>query len=453
MIKGSLEAIAAGKKAADTKSRKTYDTPEKNTFRREFISLLDTNGITLALESSQGLFVKAMPNAKFYLFEFDKITYKILVAANYHNVIEIFNSDIVASRQLKSVKFKQAFFDFCNSFDSNVERIALLKPIIDNMQHVGFTFSQRGTRAETQTYAIKIVTQLQQMFPTFDCIGSKVYNDTSTMIGIIFKNKKPWVFDNIEINNVAPKIFNDCMTTDERIATIRLWMENYSFDKWGCSLAGEFGKGKKKWLSDGKTYYDEPDVQVAAGCALQAKKVNIVGRGMADEQHFVEMLSVLPEEVNREIAILHRQACIHNPKYEFKLSIPEFIVTHIINRGDRTGDFPNLGLLVSVTKLSPLFKKNLITLVGEQIEDTLNAIDKETSNLETKRKELDKNILNFQTEKAECFKKYENNQCPEFCTKVTATVRNIERQRVMAASVFAKEIEEIRRVVGLGDLP
>jgi len=447
LVKGSNKAHLAGVKSAETKRlKKNYDAPQKNKFRTDIASIFNSKGVTLALESHEGLFVRAMPKAKHYLFEFDKKTYEMLVAANHPNVVAVFNSDVVAARQLRNIAFDQGFFDFCNSFDSNIERLSELKPLINTMLHVAFAFSHRGgTKTEHQTYATRILLSLQEMFPTFDVIKCKVYSDTSTMIGVVLKNKKPWV-DKKKWNTKAPEPTVDQFDMDtykQPISAIRMWMDSYAYEHWGCSLKGIFKPGCGSMFVAPQFHKTGCNIQVNGSI----NKPYCVSANSEADAHFKELLDALPEDINNLIIKIHSAWCgesshggIGAKQYNFHMSIPLFILKYII-----ADNYRWTPIIFSYPLVSKEYRAYLDGIFGEQYIVVAKKLEEQQNTLDEERRKLDKERATFSDEKSKCYVNYKSGTCPSFCKKVKEAIADIEKQRTKAESAFLIAISELKR--------
>ena len=245
--KGSDKAMQAAKKAIATKIErglikpdkcekvKNYDMPKKNEFRNRVVSKFkkDKGTLTLSLESWQLKFVDALPLCRHIIFEHDGETYKKLIESNRKNM-EVYFADVTAARLLPPhYRFEQAFLDFCNSMESNLEKVEELAGVLNWCDVIAFEFSVRdggksSKKSEINNYMGRACSEINRLFWAYDIISAEVYSDTSPMIGIIIKRRGDALYNNfgrqIEKNDY------------EKAFYIRLWAEEYSQKKWGIGI-------------------------------------------------------------------------------------------------------------------------------------------------------------------------------------------------------------------------
>jgi len=452
--KGSQKALAAGKKAALTKS-KNYNAPGKNKFRDEVVSNFDPHGITLALESAQGLFVKALPKAMFYLFECDDHVYSSLIEMNRPNVVAVFNSDISAARLLQDIPFKQGFFDFCNSLDGNIDCIDALYPLVNRMDVVAFTFSQRSgkvIKTEDREYAVRINNVLSERFPEFKIVSCRVYNDTSTMVGVILKKKTPWCGEIKPIEADRDKIAQCEVYTKqgEIISIIRNWMEGYAMAHWNCPLLGELsdenvGGNGVRILGVCKPLY-----LVKVGCNIQISGTerNYMFKAACRlaEERFSELLQALPWDMREAIITLHRNYLNDYVNWENCLSLQGFILKYIID--DRAYRNQYEVRLESFPEASDAYKKYILIQTNNEMRLSSKIIESAIEELSKERKIFEETKLQWEERRANCEKLNAAGDCPEFCSIVRKATQAIEKQHRKECDAFKiaiKAIAEIER--------
>lgn len=455
-VKGSRQAIDAAKKAAATRLSKNYDAPKKNKFRDEVISAFDPVGTTLALESAQGLFVKAMPEARIYLFESDRATYTALIEANYPNVISVFNSDVSAARMLHEIPFKQGFFDFCNSLDGNIDRIRGLIPIINQMDTVAFTFSQRGTgRAITtrdREYAVHINAMVTKEMPSFDITSCRVYKDTSTMVGVILKRKVKWYGHVFPVGNHADYNIKplDAFEKTEVIGIVRNWMEGYAMVHWGYPLLGVMsdtdnpdGSGIKILTCGPKKYL------VKVGCNIQIggtdkNPVYIPACSQAVDK-FIEVLNALPHDLRDVITTLYREHIKGRKSWSDCLSMQEYILKYII-ADDITGDVDGVRVYIaSFPEASDAYKKYFMAQADQALTNYLHRVEDMFGKIKKEKQVFEKEKEQWEARRRECDKNNSLGECPEFCQVVRGAMKDLETRHKRECNAFKVAIEALER--------
>ncbi len=186
---------------------KSYNAANKNKFRDIVIKSFRGNGdintpnedYILALESSELLFVDALKEFPFIIFELDKQTYARIKNANRDNIINVYNTDVVNAASLFK-KFKYAFLDFCDTFDSNEEKLKILHDKLIFCDQLAFTFCLRRGKKELQDYKFDLIKRISKIFPNFYLEYGEAYKDGAPMVGLIFKRTKTGVKDKKYIN-------------------------------------------------------------------------------------------------------------------------------------------------------------------------------------------------------------------------------------------------------------
>lgn len=207
-VKGSLVALAAGKKAAKTRRKnlllkkdKNYNCDGKNRFRQKVIDVFNKSSLTLCLESTQLLFVNALPNCNFIIFEKSKPVFKYIKSLEKSNVTIFYKDvkEISSTRLVKTTEIKQMFLDFCDTFDSNISRLKQINLVSTPCNILAFTFSTRspskGKRIGQQHF--RMYKTLESIFPDFEIDFAESYSDSSPMIGIIMKRKTTIMDDKV----------------------------------------------------------------------------------------------------------------------------------------------------------------------------------------------------------------------------------------------------------------
>lgn len=187
------QPITPGKKAWATRvangnaPNKKYDAPKKNEFRQKVVESFGSKGNVLALESSELLFVNAIPNHSVTVIEEDLDTYKSIAKANKPNVT-VYYGDISFANEIEGFNFDCAFLDFCRTLDTSENSIISLMEKLNKCKTIALTFSLRGHKKEIEDYRYDIAFKIAKLFPNFKPIHAETYKDTSPMVGIILEN-------------------------------------------------------------------------------------------------------------------------------------------------------------------------------------------------------------------------------------------------------------------------
>jgi hypothetical protein len=185
----------------EVKQPVTYDRPGKNKFRDIVVGYFENNtGSVLALESEEMVFVNALPQHRFILYEhnsevYNKIFNKVKSGNSAGNIVYLENSDIANA---KSVDYDYAFLDFCSTFTTNETRLKVLARLLINAKYIALTFSLHDKRKkEFDKRQIDLVKRLQAIFLNHTFETYMAYADRnegirggSPMVGIVLKNRK-----------------------------------------------------------------------------------------------------------------------------------------------------------------------------------------------------------------------------------------------------------------------
>lgn len=432
--KGSPAALSAGKKAAITRrinSVKNYNSTEKNRVREKIVSAFDPAGITLALESEQGLFVKSLPKATFFLFEYDAGVYKKLVEANYPNVAAIFNSDVSAARQLADVCFDQAWLDFCNSIESNIERISSLQPLLNKCHTIAITFSPRtGKKIDRliQNYVLNIVATLRELLPEFEIEptnGGDVYRDTTaTMVTVLLKNKS-WFGKHQYLPPYCDPTTG--MSETERISCVRDWMENYVLNKYGKPLEAMFGV-------DIRPRSDYILVDSGKQRVTTYHEGTMVPMEIHSEDILIEVLTNLPTWAKNVVLDLNRR-CGKNSylgQY-FCMSPVDFIVTMIMPKWNEWNDYGSSTGIghsgVKILETTDAYREYLYSSVDKNIKNSYDGLKNEAEKITASLRNLEAKITEFEQRKKTCESNFTNTSCgAKWCAReksLQADIRNL----------------------------
>lgn len=170
---------------------KDFNLPRKNEMRNKLVEIIKENyhykypKNILALESPQCLFSSKLPQFNIIAYEHDEETYRAIDAKKPEN-LTVYSGDI-ADAFYSDMKYYACFLDFCNTINSNVDRIRKMQHILWNSKIVAFTFSVRGYKKDLPNHESDIIRRLQNMLPSHLLIYAKTYSDGSPMIFIILK--------------------------------------------------------------------------------------------------------------------------------------------------------------------------------------------------------------------------------------------------------------------------
>jgi hypothetical protein len=174
-------------------SVKLWNGPGKEFFRNQVISRLNEYGCgyVLALESEQLLFVNALPNHNFVIFEHDPKIFDAIKKRKPSNIRSLVNADIGTAKN--DFPYRHAFLDFCNTYAKNVVRLKLLAKVLKNSKIIALTFSVRGHKSWNHgDYQTDIGVRLRSIFKNHEVVYGTGYKDGkygANMFGIILQHK------------------------------------------------------------------------------------------------------------------------------------------------------------------------------------------------------------------------------------------------------------------------
>lgn len=181
------KARARALKAWETiRKKKSYNKPEKNHFRSVVAKRCSGNG--LVLDTPEFLFSKSVPKSYITIFEHDERQYKKMFRNPPQNVEKIYLGDISAAR-LMHKEFHYAFLDFCDTFESNKDRLIALSSKLASSDKIAITFSLRNNRKRMGDYKFDMAVKLMHIFPFHEISYAEPYRDGCPMIGLILSNK------------------------------------------------------------------------------------------------------------------------------------------------------------------------------------------------------------------------------------------------------------------------
>jgi hypothetical protein len=104
-------------------------------------------GIVFALESSEQLFAKALPNCEFIVCEHNPDTYEILkdIKTRNPNIKWLIPGDF-SEIVKQGIRPKYVWLDCCNCFDMNEESLYMTRNVFKDCDFLAFTFSRRNWR-------------------------------------------------------------------------------------------------------------------------------------------------------------------------------------------------------------------------------------------------------------------------------------------------------------------
>jgi hypothetical protein len=223
---------------------KEYDSPAKNKFRKKVIEFFDKDKLTLALESPEFLFVDALPNCEFILFEHDYENYKKMVCGNRKNIKHVFNTDVSLVR-LVNEEINQAYLDFCCTLENATPSIIDGYVKLQECDKLAITFCLRGNKKEIEDYKFDLLKKIQNLFGHFKLEYATSYKDGAPMVGILLTNK----FKDYERDHKKPEWIK------HKELEVFLWCEDYCRREWGIKL---FDGLIRRWAHWNSTIQENP---------------------------------------------------------------------------------------------------------------------------------------------------------------------------------------------------
>lgn len=173
----------------------SYSRPKKNSIRDRIIDTLSHYEINkiLTLESPEFLFSKSLPHKKIYAYEYLSKVYesmKLKIPTN----VSLFNGDIIKFKDLE-INVDFVYLDFCDTLSSNLERLQILKSVINNSKLFAITITPRNEKhiEAEQNFYIFVLKKLQQILGNnWEILWGQDYCDKghSAMVTLLLKNQK-----------------------------------------------------------------------------------------------------------------------------------------------------------------------------------------------------------------------------------------------------------------------
>jgi hypothetical protein len=175
-------------------SVKLWNGPGKTIVRNQVVERFNKygSGYTLALESEQLLFVNALPNHNFAIFEQDPKIFDAIKKNKPSNIRSLVNADIGTAKNDKA-PYDYAFLDFCNTYVKNVPTLKSLAKVLKKSKVIALTFAIRGHKSWNHgDYQTDISVRLRSIFKNHEVVYGKGYKDGkhgANMFGIILEHK------------------------------------------------------------------------------------------------------------------------------------------------------------------------------------------------------------------------------------------------------------------------
>lgn len=178
--------------ASEKKMVEKYNRPIKNIIRDRIIKEIKRYKINniLTLESKDFLFVKELPEKKFYIFENNKTEFNLMKKYKPKNTIINFGD--ISDFKDYDINIDCIYLDFCKTFSTEKGTIYLLKEKIRNCKIFAVTFcTYDETKEQDGDYQFQLVRELQELLEiNFKVLFGQGYRDKghSTMVTIILEN-------------------------------------------------------------------------------------------------------------------------------------------------------------------------------------------------------------------------------------------------------------------------
>jgi hypothetical protein len=180
--------------SSEKKMEKSYNRPIKNIIRNKIIEEISRREIKniLTLESSDFLFVKQIPEKKFYVYEKDKKVFEKMNRTKPKNVI--LNYGDISDFSRFDFNVDCIYLDFCGSYSTEKEIVYNLKEKIRKSKLFVITLcTWDETKKSNGDYQFELINQLQTLLEiNFKVLFGQGYRDKkhSTMVTIILENKE-----------------------------------------------------------------------------------------------------------------------------------------------------------------------------------------------------------------------------------------------------------------------
>lgn len=178
--------------SSEKRMEKSYNRPVKNIIRNKIIEEISRKNIKniLTLESSEFLFVKQIPEKKFYVYERDKRVFDKMNKVKPKNVI--LNYGDISDFSRYDFDVDCIYLDFCGSYSTEKEIIYNLKEKIRKSKLFVITLcTWDETKKPNGDYQFELINKLQTLLEVnFKVLFGQGYRDNrhSTMVTIILEN-------------------------------------------------------------------------------------------------------------------------------------------------------------------------------------------------------------------------------------------------------------------------
>jgi len=178
------------------KTTKEYNQENKNNVRNLIVDLIRAQDINhiVTLESPEFLFSKALPEKKIVVFENDSEIFKKMEKKTPKNVELIWGN--IGKFGALNAKTDFIWLDFCRTWMSEKENLALLKETLKEVKYLAITLCLRESAHHQRTgntfegdYQFDLINKIQSITGiNWKVIYGASYYDTVQMVTIILKN-------------------------------------------------------------------------------------------------------------------------------------------------------------------------------------------------------------------------------------------------------------------------
>jgi len=175
---------------------KTYNKDSKNKVRNIIIDLIRAQDIKhiVALESPEFIFSKALPERKIIVFENDSDTFAKMEKDCPKNVELVWGN--IGKFGVLNARTDFIWLDFCGTWMSEKENIALLKDTLNEVKYFAITLCLRESAHHQRTgntfdgdYQFDLINKIQDITGiNWKVIYGESYHDSVQMVTIILKN-------------------------------------------------------------------------------------------------------------------------------------------------------------------------------------------------------------------------------------------------------------------------
>jgi len=173
---------------------KKYDQEKKNKIRNIIVDLIRDNNIKhiVSLESPEFLFSKALPDKKIVVFENDPAIFKKMEKKCPKNVELIWGN--IEKFSVLNAKTDFMWLDFCRTWLSEKDKIALLKDTFKDIKYLAITLCMRASMEKLDKtfdgdYQFDLINKIQNITGiNWKVVYGESYHDSVQMVTMILKN-------------------------------------------------------------------------------------------------------------------------------------------------------------------------------------------------------------------------------------------------------------------------